>query len=1289
LDFKSILMQLLILFFVPIGSGESQQVTKHRLYVISDTSDDEVEVVFKRPRLSSDTPNDGNDSTGEKKKTESDGKASSSVQSANTELSQPTANDQQTSAIRIVGTGETVMGPYRDYKVKSTVGSIRKAFNTDQGSSASKPVPSSNNTEPKNFQPSNDPIVTEKICTCTETADQVTKTQSNEIGMTNLIGPISGPMGANNMESIRRLQLQQQLRLQTSTGLNFAYLATLRNRRLLVNAMSGTNNTAGGVPVTTVTYTTGNSTVTNSSAGNRVRIFNVTRNPVGNPTGTSSSVRNFTGISGTAGSGASVAANNAVGTNNIAGAGNSTVTSNAAGNFAGTNNMIGNTAGNSTVTSYCYNAAGNFAGTNNMMVNTAGNSTVTSNTAGNFAGINNMAGNSIVTSNAAGNSTVTSSAVGSFTGTHTAGNRAKNSTITSNAADNLTNVNNAPTGVLSHMDIHRDILRQQQIASNFRASRNYAAYISPGNINNHLSFTEIMQQRFGPQLRASQSNSEATSQANRNTNNVNYSNNNSFQIGNPSSSNNSAPQPGPSNAEDPAEEEVRQLKINVRVLADNLRDEVFGNLSSDSPQYYRQLISALRESMLKVNSVNAELGPNKTLRRMEPPCTPPGAKGRVNEPQTGAVSPLLSKSNANQGTYGNVNQPQIGAEYPAFPKPPGGTSTSTNINQVEVQQPTSTATVTTENVNQVQPTTSTLTVATINPVQPNASTLAVATINPVQPNASTLAVATINPVQPNASTLAVATINPVQPNASTSGLTGSTNGNLLASTKASIGNLKQALSNAQQSTSTNQGGNAGVQNKDINPFFKQIADELFNISNDLNKILSQSVGNQSNAQNQAGQPPVSNQAGAPASNQAGQPPVSNQARASASNQARAPASNQAGQPPVSNQARAPASNQADQPPVSNQARASASNQARAPASNQAGQPPVSNRAGAPASNQAGLPGGSISNQAGQPPVSNQAGFVGRAHMRSATVPSGENQASVAIPGQNQTDSSARVVPYRLRSQTVPSDRNQAGSSGLPRLSSWPLVPVPYVPNPTAFLNAPKKPKPTPRTHDLRELIEFPRKTRMQRIIIDSEIKHDLSTSLNITRGIKPTKLKLFLPDEWSCHDTYDLHNFNVTDLESNHKEYAGVVEKIRKTCQRPIAWIKRIENPYLYGMYLLKRAELIAQFGFCNEQMLFHGTRSENVAKISQENLDWRKHGKSSGHSYGRGVYFASNAYLASHYAKNSMFLVRMLVTWQQNGFKDTALPEGNCDTTTSIDGSITVKYDDFTFYPEYLVQFV
>ncbi|KAF4530891.1 hypothetical protein B566_EDAN016409, partial [Ephemera danica] len=121
--------------------------------------------------------------------------------------------------------------------------------------------------------------------------------------------------------------------------------------------------------------------------------------------------------------------------------------------------------------------------------------------------------------------------------------------------------------------------------------------------------------------------------------------------------------------------------------------------------------------------------------------------------------------------------------------------------------------------------------------------------------------------------------------------------------------------------------------------------------------------------------------------------------------------------------------------------------------------------------------------------------------------------------------------------------------------------------------------------------------------------------------------------------------------------------------KRQVLTVARVENPYQYCMYLLKKSELDLGEKKCIEIRQFHGTRSKNALSIVMNNFDWRLHGTNVGQRTGQGVYFSRLASFASCYAKNCMFVVRVLVTEFSLGDGNTILPENGSDTSTRHDG--------------------
>lgn len=54
--------------------------------------------------------------------------------------------------------------------------------------------------------------------------------------------------------------------------------------------------------------------------------------------------------------------------------------------------------------------------------------------------------------------------------------------------------------------------------------------------------------------------------------------------------------------------------------------------------------------------------------------------------------------------------------------------------------------------------------------------------------------------------------------------------------------------------------------------------------------------------------------------------------------------------------------------------------------------------------------------------------------------------------------------------------------------------------------------------------------------------------------------------------------------------------------------MKKVNNPQLYGMYLLWKEELkVSDSNQLNERLLYHATSPKNALSISRNNIDWRK----------------------------------------------------------------------------------
>lgn len=180
-----------------------------------------------------------------------------------------------------------------------------------------------------------------------------------------------------------------------------------------------------------------------------------------------------------------------------------------------------------------------------------------------------------------------------------------------------------------------------------------------------------------------------------------------------------------------------------------------------------------------------------------------------------------------------------------------------------------------------------------------------------------------------------------------------------------------------------------------------------------------------------------------------------------------------------------------------------------------------------------------------------------------------------------------------------------------------------------------------------------------------------------------------------CYFDITESTFNFCKLTKNTQKYNDVSSLFEETMSNRfrITQIDRIDNPYLYGAYLLKKQQLKRRNpGNWEELQLFHGTKKSNVVDICVFNFDWRLYGSSTGHKFGQGVSFSPSASYAVNYCnkgkKKVMLLCDVLVKDSCVGREDMDLPDDGYDTSESGNGQVVVKYEDHEFYPAYKICF-
>lgn len=170
---------------------------------------------------------------------------------------------------------------------------------------------------------------------------------------------------------------------------------------------------------------------------------------------------------------------------------------------------------------------------------------------------------------------------------------------------------------------------------------------------------------------------------------------------------------------------------------------------------------------------------------------------------------------------------------------------------------------------------------------------------------------------------------------------------------------------------------------------------------------------------------------------------------------------------------------------------------------------------------------------------------------------------------------------------------------------------------------------------------------------------------------------------------------NFCKLTANSQNYNEIVSLFKATMKNrcKISQIDRVDNPYLYAAYLLKKEQLNRRSpNNWKEPLLFHGTKKKNVKNICIYNFDWRLHGTGTGHKFGQGVSFSPSASYALHYCDRSkkkvMLVCNVLVKYSCIGNKNMVLPDSWCDTSENQNRQVIVKYEDHEFYPAYKISF-
>lgn len=116
-----------------------------------------------------------------------------------------------------------------------------------------------------------------------------------------------------------------------------------------------------------------------------------------------------------------------------------------------------------------------------------------------------------------------------------------------------------------------------------------------------------------------------------------------------------------------------------------------------------------------------------------------------------------------------------------------------------------------------------------------------------------------------------------------------------------------------------------------------------------------------------------------------------------------------------------------------------------------------------------------------------------------------------------------------------------------------------------------------------------------------------------------------------------------------------------------------------------------------NEVKLLHGTKSDNIFKICQENFDFKVAGENLSPMYGKGVYFAAESSLSDHYCSEKerdglkyMLMARVLAGKMGCGSPELRRPPDDCDCAVDTPSKprIFCVFDYNQLYPEYVIKY-
>ncbi|XP_018416496.1 PREDICTED: TCDD-inducible poly [ADP-ribose] polymerase-like [Nanorana parkeri] len=206
------------------------------------------------------------------------------------------------------------------------------------------------------------------------------------------------------------------------------------------------------------------------------------------------------------------------------------------------------------------------------------------------------------------------------------------------------------------------------------------------------------------------------------------------------------------------------------------------------------------------------------------------------------------------------------------------------------------------------------------------------------------------------------------------------------------------------------------------------------------------------------------------------------------------------------------------------------------------------------------------------------------------------------------------------------------------------------------------------------------------------------------------------PDEDSCYPKTWIISYPKPIYEKSHvscsaREYTYIYTYFHKTMAESkyiILEVSRIQNYFQWTKYSQKKKFMQSQLketkDGCLERYLFHGTKSDHIEAIFNQNFDPRVSGKN-GTVYGKGCYFAKDASYSHTYSNATpeghhfMFLAKVLVGHTALGSATYTRPPPlieDCPSSLLYDScvdkakdpTIFIIFDSDQCYPYFMIKY-